>query len=217
MHSVTATLPGENWKYVGFLCNDIIWCSVTLYSMNVTFTGYVLLFISLMRENKWVHSIYYSQKLPDMFAGFHVFLSNCCGRCFTASHTKRHLGKTQCVPAGKGMGSQQAFGIWYANVSEQVDMIKVNEWETIPDFSYYCIALNICWHFLFLKQLGSHLMFVMAARWLIDKWHSSLLRPLLWPKNTLISRKEYSTKQSCIFRCSCFESFTINKRKATQV
>lgn len=47
------------------------------------------------------------------------------------------------------MGSQQAFGIWYTNVCKQVDMIKVNEWETIPDFSNYCIALNICQHFLF--------------------------------------------------------------------
>lgn len=85
---------------------------------------------------------------------FPRFLSNHCGGCFAASHTKRHLGKTQCIPAGKGMGSQQAFGIWYANVSEQVDMIKVNEWETIPDFSYYCVALNICWHFFSFGAVG---------------------------------------------------------------
>jgi len=173
----------------------------------VIFTGYILLFISLTY-------VLFSASLRCV-CWFPCFLSNHCGRRFTASHTKRCPGKTQCIPAGKGMGSQQDFGFWYANVSEQVDMIKVDEWETIPDFSNYCVALNICWCFLFLKQSGSHLMFVVAAQWLIDKWHSSLLQPLLWPKN--ISRKEYSTKQSCIFRCSSFESFTINKRKATQV
>lgn len=176
--------------------------------MNVIFTGCVHLFISL------VYVLF--SATSRCICWFPCFLSNRCGCCFTASHTKRRPGKTQCIPAGKGMGSQQAFGIWYANVSEQVDMIKVDECETIPDFSNYCVALNICWRFLFLKQSGSHLMFVVAAQWLIDEWHSSLLHPLLWPKKHT-SRKEYSTKQSYFFRCSSFESFTINQRKATQV
>lgn len=142
--------PVKTWKYVGFLCSNILRCSNNIIPDEHDFHRLCSL-VDLPvcgKINEHTVCVLVLRNF-QMCLLVTMFLSNHCRCSFIASHTKRNPGKTRCIPAGKGMGSQQAFGIWYGHVCEQVDMIKVNEWETIPDFSNYCIALNICWCFLF--------------------------------------------------------------------
>lgn len=104
--------PVKTWKYVGFLCSNILQCSNNIIPDERDFHRLCSL-VDLPvcgKINEHTVCVLVLRNF-QMCLLVTMFLSNHCRCSFIASHTKRNPGKTRCIPAGKGMGSQQAFGI----------------------------------------------------------------------------------------------------------
>lgn len=144
-----ASLPSENWKYMCFLCSNILCPSDIVLDKHGFHRLHPLVYLPACGKiNEHTVHVLVLRKFQLCLVVF-IFFCQTAMDVLSLFPIRKKSDQIQCIPAGKGMGSQQAFGIWYTHVCEQVDMIKVSEWETIPDFSNFWIALNICWCFLF--------------------------------------------------------------------